>query len=414
MNDCSTAALVRRAASEYLGLAPLARLSINGADLQAVAHGLLQQAAADGDNAVLWMNLATALFACGLPEQGQAVQAQALAMVRSYRIAARQPPARLRVLMLMAPGDLAENTPLDCLLEASPEIELICHFSCPEAPLPEPLPAHDVLLVALSDTVSGQPIRARLTPLLRHWPTPVINRPEHIPNTERRRASERLQGVPGLLMPHTRAVSRADLADLAAGGREVGALCPDCRFPIILRPLGSQAGRDLARLEDADAVARYLARVAGEDFYLSRFVDYSGADGRFRKARVALVDGVPYACHMAVSSHWMVHYVNAGMYEDAAKRAEEAAFEADFAVFARRHAAALAAIHQRIGLDYVCIDCAETRDGQLLVFEVDHVMVVHAMDSPEVFPYKQVHMGKVRRALERYLRACATPVAEPC
>lgn len=124
---------------------------------------------------------------------------------------------------------------------------------------------------------------------------------------------------------------------------------------------------------------------------------------------MALIDGQPFACHMGVSSHWMIHYVNAGMYEDAAKRAEELAFMEGFAAFAARHAGTLAAIHQRSKLDYVCIDCAETRDGELLIFEIDHAMVVHAMDPEDLFPYKQVHMRKVKQAFEAYLDRLQAP-----
>jgi hypothetical protein len=99
----------------------------------------------------------------------------------------------------------------------------------------------------------------------------------------------------------------------------------------------------------------------------------------------------------------MIHYVNAGMYEDASKRAEEAAFMEHFDDFAGRHRAALDAIYRRTGLDYLCIDCAETRDGRLFVFEIDHTMVVHAMDPESLFPYKQVHMRKVRDAFRDHL-----------
>lgn len=57
--------------------------------------------------------------------------------------------------------------------------------------------------------------------------------------------------------------------------------------------------------------------------------------------------------------------------------------------FAARHAGALRAIHARAGLDYVGIDCAETPAGELLVFEVDSCMIVHALDPVDLFPYKQ-------------------------
>jgi len=101
----------------------------------------------------------------------------------------------------------------------------------------------------------------------------------------------------------------------------------------------------------------------------------------------------------------MVHYVNAGMYDSADKRAEEGAFMQNFASFATRHQAALAAIYQRLQLDYLCIDCAETKDGQLLVFEIDHIMAVHAMDAASLFPFKAGQIGKLQQAFEQYLYA---------
>lgn len=78
-----------------------------------------------------------------------------------------------------------------------------------------------------------------------------------------------------------------------------------------------------------------------------------------------------------------------------------AEFDRDFAV---RHQGALAAIADRIGLDYVTMDCAETPDGKLLVFEAGNGMIVHAMDPPELFPYKAPQMRKVFGAFEAMLR----------
>jgi hypothetical protein len=94
------------------------------------------------------------------------------------------------------------------------------------------------------------------------------------------------------------------------------------------------------------------------------------------------------------------------MKESAAKRAEEAQFMARFdSDFARRHGPALAAIAERVGLDYFGIDCAETAAGALLVFEGDIAMIVHAMDSPETFPYKPPQMRKVFDAFRAMLHA---------
>ena len=99
----------------------------------------------------------------------------------------------------------------------------------------------------------------------------------------------------------------------------------------------------------------------------------------------------------------MIHYVNAGMYDEAWKRDEEAFFMAHFDSFAERHRLALDAIWRRTKLDYLCIDCAETPDGALLVFEIDHAMVVHAMDPEHQFPYKRAHMQKVKDAFRNFL-----------
>ena len=74
-----------------------------------------------------------------------------------------------------------------------------------------------------------------------------------------------------------------------------------------------------------------------------------------------------------------------------------------FDAFAQRHAAALRAIYQRSQMEYVCLDCAETPDGQLFIFEIDHAMVVHALDPVDLFPYKQVHMQKVLDAFRKLL-----------
>jgi hypothetical protein len=104
----------------------------------------------------------------------------------------------------------------------------------------------------------------------------------------------------------------------------------------------------------------------------------------------------------------MIHYLNAGMEESAEKRAEEARCMASFdADFAHRHAGAFLAIHELTGLDFVGIDCGETKDGRLLVFEVDSDMIVHAIDPVDLFPYKQPQMRKVFGALRTMLLEAA-------
>lgn len=392
--------------NRFLGLAPFLRMSIAGADLSPIGQEMLARAE-DSDDANLWMNLSIAMLCLGQRDIGLAIQEQALALERSYHLAASRQPARLRLLMLMAPGDLAANTPLDCLLEDS-DIDLDLYYVSPGVPLSQPIPEHDAVIVAIGESDQNHELLAALEQALAAWPKPVINAPQHIPNTGRAAASALLQDVPGLIMAATVRAARRVLLEIAMGAARPPELFAGRDFPIIVRPVGSHAGVDLDKIDGPDDIARYLARVDAAEFYVSPFIDYSGTDGLFRKMRVALIDGAPFACHMAVSSNWMIHYVNAGMYEEAWKRGEEAAFLAHFDDFARRHQKALGAVFSRAKLDYVCIDCAETRDGRLLVFEIDHAMVVHAMDSERQFPYKQIHMRKVVDALRNFLLRLTT------
>ena len=367
-----------------------------------IAQAWLSQTDANPDHANLWMNLAIVMQCLGMRDLGVQMQAQALALQRIYPITAARHPARLRLLLLMTAGDIAENTPIECLLEES-DIELVFYFVDRNAPSLSSVPEHDVLMLAMADSQDNRGLFAFLVEALQEWPKPVINAPQNIPATDRERASQLLQNLPGLDMPPTLRGRRDQLQAVAANPCVLGQLFPGLTFPLILRPVGSQAGRDLEKIEEPAQILHYLARVEFADFFLSRFVEYRSSDGQFRKFRIALIDGEPYVCHMAVSSNWMVHYVNAGMYEDARKREEEAGFMAKFDDFVRRHRPVLQGIHQRIRLDYFCIDCAETLAGDLLVFEVDHVMVVHAMDPEDLFPYKQRHMRTVKQAFEDYL-----------
>ena len=124
----------------------------------------------------------------------------------------------------------------------------------------------------------------------------------------------------------------------------------------------------------------------------------------FRKYRIVLIEGRPFICHLGISEHWMIHYLNAGMTESAEKRAEEARVMAAFDTgFAAKHSDALRGINERIGLDYLGIDCGETTDGKLLIFEVDSCMIVHALDPVEMFPYKQTQMRKLFAAFRQML-----------
>ncbi len=391
-----------------IGQARLMTMAFENVDLKPLWALLMDRAAANPNDANALMDLSTILQLFGKVEVSLAMQAQALAIQTLYRLPAeggQAGQAGIRLLALMAPGDLMTNTPLDFLLPGT-DVALDMLYVSPELALPPELPEHDVLFVAIGESDRTRPLLAQIEDAVRTWPRPVVNRPERTLRTSREGASSRLAEAPGVAMPASLRIARRTLEQLAGAELAIAALPDLGRFPIIARPTDSHAGRGLAKLDDPAALAGYLEGRPESEFYVSRFIDYRGPDGQFRKYRVVLIGARPFAVHMGISEHWMIHYLNAGMAESAVKRAEEERFMSRFDEdFALRHSAAFAAVNERLGLDYLVIDCAETNDGRLLIFEVDTGAVVHAMDPTELFPYKQAQTRKVFAAFREMLAA---------
>ncbi|MEJ2346093.1 MAG: RimK family alpha-L-glutamate ligase [Gammaproteobacteria bacterium] len=387
-----------------MGLAALMRLAFSGADLTPVGQRLLARAEADTGDAEALLDLSITLQLKGDRDTALAVQAQALAVQQLYRLPALDDRPRIRLLAIMGAGDLMSNTPLEFLVENS-DVELQLLYVGPDLPLPDPLPEHDIAFVAAAESDQNHVLLAHIETLVKSWPRPVLNNAMAVAQLSRDGACRLLGSVPGLVMPNSVRVPRDTLEQIADGQLSAAEVLGDGDFPVIARPVGSHAGRGLHRLDDPAAVREYLQTVPEDKFFLARFVDYRGADGLYRKARIALIDGKPFAAHLAVSQNWMVHYLNAGMTDSADKRAAEARFMAEFdTTFARRHADALRQITERVGLDYFGIDCAETGDGQLLIFEIDSALVVHAMDPVDMYPYKPPQMHRIFDAFRRLLR----------
>ena len=387
-----------------IGVSPLMRRAFREEDMAPLATALVERAEANPQDAHAYLDCSTALLLTGHRELALAVQAEAIRLQQHYRLPLPAETPGLRLLVIMGPGDLMANTPIEFLLEES-DVALELFYVSDDLPLPDSLPPHDVLMVAVAESDANRQLLARLADWLKDWPQPVLNRPEKIAQLSRDRVCAMLGPIDGVYMPRTTRITRAQL--LAEPPQ-------DAAFPLIVRPIGSHAGHDLEKIDSASMLASYLERVNAEGFYLSPFVDYRSSDGTFRKYRVALIDGRAFVCHYAISSHWMVHYLNAGMQESAEKRALEAECMAHFdQTFARQHAAALAQIDQRIGLPYLGIDCAEMPDGRLLIFEVDNAMIVHAMDDAQMYPYKKPAMQKVFTAFRRLLAKFAPPPGTP-
>lgn len=381
------------------------RRTLANQDLRPLAQSLRERLQAEPRDAKLMMDLSLVLQVIGDDATARHMQAEALKLQRCYTALSSwtSDGPSLRVLALMMPGVLTDNIPLDCLL-AYANVQLDVLYVNDDGTLPDTIPDHDVLFVAIRASSHNQNILQQCSHHAQVWPRPVLNQPENIRRLSPDNVPELLTGIAGLTMPPIRGTTRLELEGLVTGEFFVDRLVEHGRVPLIIRPRDSHAGHGLERVDDRAALGAYLLRTTGDAFHVSLYVDYRSADGRFRKYRVVLIQGVPYLCHVAISNHSMVQYVNAGMAESMTKRQEESWLMESFDHgCARRHAAALQGAYTALGLDYVVLDCAETPTGELLVFEADTALVVHDADPAEIFPYKKAHMRKLLKTFEAML-----------
>jgi hypothetical protein len=390
-----------------IGLPTLVKMAFDGRDLAPVWNALVGRVKEGPADAAALLDLSTIALLQGRSRDRLELQLTALGLQRIYR----QPPAAtakkpLRLLAFMAPGDFMANMPLEFMLEGS-SVALDMMYVLPGSSIPTS-PEHDVALVAVTESDENLPILREIAGFVRSWPRPVINAPDRVARLTRAGTWALLKSAPHVVIPMNVRIERAQLARISSSELPIESILDGRGFPIIARPSSSHAGIGLAKLEDASAIGAYLCEQPEAEFYVAPFVDYRSADGLFRKYRIALIGGMPFACHMAISQHWMIHYLNADMTNDPVKRAEEARFMADFdSDFAVRHAAAFKEIASRVQLEYLPIDCGETPDGKLLVFEVGTGMIIHSMDPPDLFPYKRPQMEKVFKAFQTMLQNAA-------
>jgi hypothetical protein len=366
----------------------------NGSDLEALRAALYAHLRREPESRDAHLRLYEVEQMLGRPTAAVAHLARAVRDDRVIVSEARETPARVRVLALYRIAPWEANLPLELVIDERHATLQRFYLADEddERILSVPLPPHDVLINAIAWSKRALPTLRLAEQVAERSNVAVVNRPSVIADLGRDRVAERFADSCLVLAPPTQMYAAADVPNAPLS------------YPAIIRPISSQAGIDLAKVDDPVELAGYLAEHPHKFYFISPFVDYRGADGYFRKYRIVFVDGVPYAYHLAISPHWMIHYYNAPMAEHAWMRAEEAAFCADLAsVFCGALADGLREIAMRIPLEYFAIDCALAPDGRVLLFEADGAMLVHGSDDPELFGYKRAAFERVQAAFARAL-----------
>lgn len=380
--------------------AGLGKLCLVGMRIDAAVAAFEAAVAADPGAIAAHLGLYEALQVRG--DNARALQHQRIALAQQRLFFEKRPqPGAPTILMVAVPGDWQANVPLEYLYTLMP---VGVHKLFVEAGTPQPvaLPRADVVFNAVAQSDAADSTLAALEDWLPSLGLPIINDPARVRRLSRDGVAREYAALRGALVPAIRRVARDRLADDPG----IAGVSPE--RALMLRPVDSQAGNGLTRLESSAALAGYLAQTRGDEFFVIPFVDYRSSDGYYRKYRIIFVDGKPYAHHLAISDTWMVHYYNARNGEWDWTLKEEECFLADVeSVFDGPRAEVLAELAARVGLDYFGIDCGIMPDGRVVLFEIDVAMIVHLGDPVERYPYKHQYVPRIYDALERMLKARA-------
>jgi len=310
---------------------------------------------------------------------------------------ARSEGASFSVLFLYAPG--FGLTPVEHLVRKAP---YDCHFYCVlpdgEHPLDLLRQVGNVVVNTIADADCDRDVLPFAGDLVERLGLPTLNHPRRIAGTDRESVARRLQGIPGCHLPATVRLGGAELARAAAKGNLAG-----FALPILVRVSGHHGGDKFERFHDPDAVAGFVASAPEEQYYVIEYVDYRSADGFFRKYRFICVGGEILPYHLAIHDDWKVHHFRTDMPNCEWMRAEERAFlESPHRVFTLAQMAALQAAVAAMELDYFGIDCSLDRQGNVLIFEINAVMLVHEERDP-TFAYKTPFIARIKERFDALL-----------
>ncbi len=274
-----------------------------------------------------------------------------------------------------------------------------------------PLPRHQLVFNAIGDADLAAPALAAAQSLLALTSAPVINQPAAVAATGRSDNTQRLSGIPGVIAPQAVTLPRTLLAGtdaattLARHGFE---------FPLLIRTPGFHTGLHFVRVETIADLPAALAELPGDFLTVLHYLDARGPDGKVRKYRVMMLDGRLYPLHVAISSHWKIHYFTAEMADSPEHRAEDAEFLENMpAVLGARAMAALGEIQSRLGLDYAGIDFGLSASGDILFFEANATMVVNPAEPEEKWAYRRPAVERIYAAVRRMLMGRAGAVGSP-
>jgi hypothetical protein len=264
-----------------------------------------------------------------------------------------------------------------------------------------PLPAHHLVINGIGDAeVSRRALNAAPS-VLAMTRAPVLNPPAAVLATSRDNNAKRFGALPGVVTPNTATLRRGHLEHSSAA---IILARHGFSFPLLLRAPGFHTGQHFVKVDRLEALPPALAELPGDEIIVMQHLDARGPDGKARKYRVMFIDGRIYPLHLAISSHWKVHYFTAEMNENAEHRAEDGAFLENMPVVLGPTAMdALRQIERALGLDYAGVDFSLNAKGEILLFEANATMAVNPPGGEERWNYRLPAYKQIREAVQKML-----------
>jgi glutathione synthase/RimK-type ligase-like ATP-grasp enzyme len=198
--------------------------------------------------------------------------------------------------------------------------------------------------------------------------TTVINHPRKVLATSRDQVSQKLQGIPGVIMPRTqRFIPRSPDEVFSRAEAE------RFDFPFIIRVAGLHGGLNMVRVSSLDDYSLlHPLPFDGRDFYLIEYVSRQDEQGLYHKQRLAVVDGEPVLRHALYDTAWNIHSGARDFMMARESWKEEFAYFDHYAEeLLPPMRPAIDEITSRLQLEYYGIDCSMLPDGRMIVFEAN-------------------------------------------
>jgi hypothetical protein len=230
------------------------------------------------------------------------------------------------------------------------------------------LTGYRTLVNLITEAEHNDKVLENLKKLLRGVPGRVINKPEAVLRTTRDQVARLLTGIPGLIVPKAVRLhgAKANIASRTLGKAGIVA-------PIILRQAGTHTGRIVGLF---DNVEEAVAALGPGEHVATQFIDFSSADGLYRKWRVYFIGPHIVLRHMIVSDVWNVHVKDRTRFMSQYPElvAEERSLFESEDPFAPRIREVFRAVRERMPLDFFGMDFAITQSGEVVLFEANATM----------------------------------------